>query len=97
MSSEWMPLLLVALAPLAGVGLMIFLADRITSERARRKIMIWNHSVLGLIGAALAFSHGWQGRWGLGFWVAALMFLLASFMVVYELRIARHRSADSAR
>lgn len=96
MSSEWIPLVLVALTPLVGVGLMVFLADRIISERSRLKIMLWNYSVLGLIGLGRAMSHGWQGRWGMGFWVAALIFLLASFVVVYELRRARHRSPDSA-
>ena len=94
MSPQWL-IVIVVVAPFLMMALMMglgALGDRANRDEGyRTRMMVRASTVQALIGAAFAVSHYREGDLGLGFWLGVSIFLLASGMVVYEVRQARQR------
>lgn len=95
MTPAWL-IAIVVLAPFAVLALILGMAalgDRGNrwDEGYRTRMVVRVATLQALLGAAFAVSHYRDGNPGLGFWLGAVMFLLASGMVIHEVLQARQR------
>lgn len=95
MTGGWL-ILIVVLAPLAVLAFMLVLGalgDRANRDEAyRTRMMVRSGTLLAVLAVALAVDRAREEGFGVGFWLAVAMFILAVAGIIYEIRYVRRRA-----